>query len=501
MATHYITQSGAGAANGTTEANAWSAAAFNTGSNWAATPTAGKISPGDTVILNGNVTTALIFQGSGTSGNPITLLFATGATMSKAGWDGAIIDINNKSYLVVDGGTNGIIESTNNGSASGGYATQFGATGVSGTSLTTTTDITVRNLTIRNLYVRTDDTDDGSGFAVRMSALSSGTFSNILVEDCTFHDMEEGVSFGFRPIPTENLTVRRCTIYNIDDGISVASGTANSVCRNIFFHDNRIYDFANWDDSIDNSYHHDGIHLVTTGSGSYIENIRIYNNVIGSGFGTRATSGIYVSSGCTDALVFNNILIGDPNTPGNGLVTVKTWIGDTVGIYNNVFIGNGTSGSAIYLNGGDSAGGTVDIKNNIFTAITATNVSVSDRWTLTSNRNLGYQLRSGWEYSYSSTISGSLKTIPQWQELGFDADSVYNQDPLLTETYRLGAGSPAIGEGENLSAFFTTDADGNTRPASGAWDIGAYQYDSSPPPPPPAAPGRRRRGAKLLAFF
>ena len=30
--------------------------------------------------------------------------------------------------------------------------------------------------------------------------------------------------------------------------------------------------------------------------------------------------------------------------------------------------------------------------------------------------------------------------------------------------------------GKNLSMFFTTDADGVSRPAVGAWSLGAYEY-------------------------
>ena len=44
--------------------------------------------------------------------------------------------------------------------------------------------------------------------------------------------------------------------------------------------------------------------------------------------------------------------------------------------------------------------------------------------------------------------------------------------------FHLQAGSPLIGAGVNLSNLFTQDRDGNTRPATGAWDIGPYQYNS-----------------------
>src|SRR4051812_47461836 len=69
---------------------------FNSAGNWGAGT--GKISPGDTVHVCGTSTvpdgaTALRFQGGGTSGSPITLLFEPNAVI-QAGYlssDGGII--------------------------------------------------------------------------------------------------------------------------------------------------------------------------------------------------------------------------------------------------------------------------------------------------------------------------------------------------------------------------------------------------------------------------
>jgi hypothetical protein len=43
------------------------------------------------------------------------------------------------------------------------------------------------------------------------------------------------------------------------------------------------------------------------------------------------------------------------------------------------------------------------------------------------------------------------------------------------------AGSPAVNAGINLSTFFTTDADGLTRPPSANWTIGAYEFAGGVP--------------------
>ncbi|MCE9586679.1 hypothetical protein K8R04_05230, partial [Candidatus Uhrbacteria bacterium] len=48
-------------------------------------------------------------------------------------------------------------------------------------------------------------------------------------------------------------------------------------------------------------------------------------------------------------------------------------------------------------------------------------------------------------------------------------------DPLHGD-FRLRPGSALIDAGANLSADFTTDIVGRTRPASGPWDIGAFEY-------------------------
>ncbi|MCL5460283.1 hypothetical protein M3M33_16720, partial [Loigolactobacillus coryniformis] len=72
-------------------------------------------------------------------------------------------------------------------------------------------------------------------------------------------------------------------------------------------------------------------------------------------------------------------------------------------------------------------------------------------------------------------------TLADIQGRGFESGSTFGNPlfkktngPFLDRDYRISAGSAAIGKGQNFSAYFTDDKDGNTRPASGAWDVGAY---------------------------
>jgi len=53
--------------------NTYSASYFNTSSNWSSTASSGKIYPGVTIALCGTIDTTLTAQGSGVSGNPITI--------------------------------------------------------------------------------------------------------------------------------------------------------------------------------------------------------------------------------------------------------------------------------------------------------------------------------------------------------------------------------------------------------------------------------------------
>jgi hypothetical protein len=76
---YFVTQTGAGLHNGTSIENAFSASEFNNNANWGIGT--GKISGGDTVYLNGSITSSLTLQGSGSSGNVITI-DGSNATMS-----------------------------------------------------------------------------------------------------------------------------------------------------------------------------------------------------------------------------------------------------------------------------------------------------------------------------------------------------------------------------------------------------------------------------------
>src|SRR5262249_49183837 len=129
--------------DGSSCANAKAASFFNTASNWGS---GNPIAPGKTVGLCGTITSELDAQGSGTPGNPITILFTAGAKISQpAVW---AFNVSNRSWITIDGGTNGIIESTSNGT---GLANNEATKAIQANPCS---NCTFKNIHFNNLYVR-----------------------------------------------------------------------------------------------------------------------------------------------------------------------------------------------------------------------------------------------------------------------------------------------------------------------------------------------------------
>ena len=78
-------------------------------------------------------------------------------------------------------------------------------------------------------------------------------------------------------------------------------------------------------------------------------------------------------------------------------------------------------------------------------------------------------------------FSPALSALPTLGDYLTDWGNATN----FTLNLHIRASSPVIGEGVNLAGLVpSVDADGNARPASGPWAIGAYEYAPAPPPPP-----------------
>jgi hypothetical protein len=90
-----------------------------------------------------------------------------------------------------------------------------------------------------------------------------------------------------------------------------------------------------------------------------------------------------------------------------------------------------------------------------------------------------------WGSSGNLTSIATLRSATGMETNGQQTNPLINALPTPT----LQAGSPAIGAGANLTSlgqiFLDSDKNGNSRPSSGAWDVGAFSSGSGPSRPNP----------------
>lgn len=491
---YYIAQNVVGVDTGADCSNAHSSSWFNTSGSWGAA--AGQIKAGDTVHLCGTYTgtagqMGLTFQGSGTSGSPITLKFESGAQMTSPYWgneNAGAINASSRSYIVIDGGTNGVIQNTANGT---NLTYHLGSNGV---YLNNCTYSEVKNLTIRNIYVNAGSssgaTDTGglntAGIHFMGNATGSSADGNVI----------SSVRGGIRFEPDCACDASNANIYNntISDmawGIQFASGNAATTMSNVKIYNNTITNWTNWQYPT-GSYHTDGMILYNGLTAATPLFVSVYNNYIYGDLGVGSPTAFIYCTTKTTCTIFNNLLINTGN-PIYGII----WLGSTSGnhqIYNNTIIGHASGDNAITVTGGAGSLGTTTIKNNIGIDVslgvhlynTTADIAASDYnvWQNFSNA------------APSMGVNDTWVTYSQWQGYGLDTHSSV-ANPNLDGTWHLQTGSSAIGAGANLSSLSTgntaglyADKAGKVRSSTGAWDIGAYNFVSvsgtvsSKPKPP-----------------
>lgn len=472
----YYASASAGSNNGTSCANAY---AYNDATNgW---NTAGKWVGDNTLHICGTFTfaqnvSAITSAGSGTSGHPVTVKFEAGAILQSPAFAQAGAIAISHNYVTVDGGANGLIRNTLNGTTGGGC--QAGACSVQQNSngvFSTGTNTTVQNLTVSTIYVKTEAVNDLAGdnnACIHVGGANSTANLN------TVSNCYSGIEGGASGTVYTNNTV---SFANHGLKIGISSGTVTG----IVMAGNDISNAYNWD-SPDNHYHHNGIFVFADPAGTVTGDY--YNNFIHGIFsrndaGGHTTSLSFLEFDVTGSRVFNNVLAldaGDLDGPANGFITLGGATGNplrgTVSVYNNTIASVNNLGACI--NGNASTGGFI-VKNNIFQKC-GYGASIFSG-TLVSDYNTYYQtVAGGWSYP-----GNNLVTFAQWQAAGFDTNGQNGNDPKLTAGYGIGVGSSAIAFGENLTSLSITalnsDKSGNARPAVAKWDDGAFNAGVTPP--------------------
>lgn len=509
----YVAQNAAGANSGLDCANAHATSFFNATSNWGTG--LAQIGPGTIVHLCGTVTvaantTALIFQGSGTSGSPITLLFENGAILQSpvfpdagggTGCGGGICMFG-RSFITVDGGSNGIIQNTDNGDGKGHNSA---STLVDGYKCN---NCTLMNLHMLNTVVKVHNGGSGAPGDQQHSNTVSGShwsIHNNVIDQCgwcVFQNFANGDT---------DTQIFNNEISNFGHALMYSTAGANA-SSNYFLHDNYIHDSFNWVNTPNCDYHNDGLHTFTTGGGS-MDGLYIYNNWFG-GQWTKSTDGtncatgfIFIESGgfspsnATNVMIWNNVGV----VPSDSYPNTNGWFGLFECRGGNCFV---MSNTLIGPNNGSGGDNTLCLSLQKQTNLRAINnvvsmcgnpVEISNSTISMSDYNFfGPSCQNGgncfmWNGSYKGSFSA-------WRAAsGADAHSTQNNAPSLNADGSPLTGSPIIGLGMNLASFANTNlvslswdtTKGNKRvailrPATGAWDPGSYQMSVSTSGPPVA---------------
>lgn len=486
-------------------------------------------SPGDWLHLCGIITNSLIL-GSGTTGHPITIHFEPNAkfsapTLPTAGTQGGgwlcLGD-----HVVIDGGFNGRMELTDNGTpAAYGGTFDYNNGSVWGIYGDGHTDVTIQNLTIAGLYVRQTTNDPGPiNNQNEVRAIFTRDTSGLTVTNCFIADVQTALFLTYNASHQSNTLCSHCVFTNYNWGLSMAADSDNGMLDNLTIANNFFYTGDAWEGNSD--FHRNSIYLrddIVTGG--RMSNVVVACNFIKAGANPRSTaggtSGFSFSVNSTNAVqhlrIYNNIAMMQPPlvySAGGGPQLESVGV-DTL-LANNTVIGWATAvpgkfgGSGINSTFNSPAALAQDfVYNNLvvsgFGEMVNFNVSAAG---LTNNPATLNALMSGINSDYnifdcqassSFAIAAYATAGGLWWEPIVDsfwaftnafpvlephsssakAQLAANYAPLSTDTV-------ALGRGTNLTAFAIADNlpgllydyAGAPRPASGNWTIGAYQNPS-----------------------
>jgi hypothetical protein len=498
----YISQSGGG--SGSSCSSPLSAAFFNSPGNWGTG--AGQIGPGTTVHLCGTFNGAsnsvmLTFQGNGTASSPITLLFESGSQLNAPYWSGSgAINMTNRSYVTVDGGSNGIIQNTANGDslANRQISSLIYALNCNG--------CTVRNLTLANVYVAIRNQSTLGGAMTQMTAVtfsgSNWTVSGNTIHDCGWCLLDP---YGNGD---NNIGIHHNDIYNWDHAFTFATSGANRG-TNVQFHDNKVHDNINFETQ-GCMYHLDGLHFFGT-SGSSMSGTYVYNNYFYGALSTCSTGFVFMEGGsgtpahASNTYFWNNVFdaTGADGEVSNGWVGIFSGeSGVTQFIQNTFLYRNATDNTNCYNIGSVN---NLTFQGNV---VNGCNMGVNlGSLTNTPASQIDYNFYGGACgnsnncFVYNQAFTGSFSA---WKsQSGFDAHgktSSYS-GALLNSDGSPQSGSPVRASSLNLSVWASANllslASDTTRgglrtpvvrPLSALWDMGAYQYGGSAAVTLPAAP-------------
>lgn len=465
--TIYINQTAEGADNGTYQ-NAHSITWFNTLGNWASPKVVGKLGPSDTALFTNTFTTAAIGKLTFTLGNEITWKFAENAKFSFVESSGGILYP--LSYTIIDGGVNGILENTGNGTLLSTQKVSLGIV-VSGVS-----NVEIKNLTFNNFYVHTPSVADSTNqFNSGGPIYGNGSRGNLVIHNNTF-------SQGCWMINLQQNIGTNWQIYSnsfeyYDHGVAGVMSFPGSDMSYLYVHHNVFGHTYNWDTGSANAYHHDGIHVYGAPN-SVLKNYYLTNNLFYGEWGTNNTAHAYHEGDFTfanlgaisNAVISGNVFIEGSTKLNNGF---SGQIGTNWGWYNNTFIGN----PALSGNLGVSITGSAKFTNNVFYGMNSVlNLTTTNTFNSDNNAYIGYIgtggnlpfHRNGVNYS---TLSAFIAAS------GSDSHSFTNGPITISTNGTPQTGSVLISAGADIKTIVPVDFYDQTW--NTLMDIGAVKFGSS----------------------
>jgi hypothetical protein len=466
------------------------------------------------VGLCGTITSPLVAHGSGTGASPITIYFEPGAVLSEPYCPGpqtGCLDIGGLSNIVVDGGQNGSIQATANGTALANHVANtvgisaFGCNGC-----------TIQNLSIHSIYVHVPAASSPDCAANTADGVI-GSGSNWTVSNNTFYDDRTAVEW--QPGPTDsNFQMSGNTIYHSDTASQWDPQNKGTNIGPITFNGNHYYDPYTWDTGTTDCYHHEAVHIFTGNNAgpSHWAGIYVYDNRFTGQTDSptydpgleNMTSEFYVEGDgatraldATSAIYFFNNVFTSTYYVNNGLLWPSSGI---VHVMNNTLISGMTTSGVGYQTGtgaanrNDATG--EQFQNNV--------ISTAQQLMYVPGPGSGLWASGSPDYNIydnsgnnafvcgSSYLSFTASGFSSWQNCIGGAGDAHSCATIGTNATGACAGhttaalntdgspqanSPTLNAGANLTNQCTgpltplcQNINGTTRPTTGPWNAGAY---------------------------
>jgi hypothetical protein len=361
------------------------------------------------------------------------------------------------------------------------------------------------NITLDNLKLMNVGADNASGCAAKFT----GSGSAIEIRYCWLQpEAVDAFAYSGGAVASSKVYIHHNEIHR------AIRGEISSYIPNIL-DDVRVYN-NNWEgpgDTYKADYHGDGLQIYATSNNCLgttspsITNIQFYNNYFYGDWSSGATA-FYLTQCSSNSLIYNNVFSVETNV-GDGPYLSPAFISfdpafphfGYIKIHNNTLSSdikpwyNGGSRSAITIGPTFNTTG-IDVRNNVISGHgDGINIADGNATSVVIDNNLYYNMDPDritiktfigpTGESFPSPYYVTCTTLASCKLLGFETNSPSFGDPKYiavpdgsvgSGNFGLQSSSPAINTGADLSAYFTTDIIGTTRPQNGAWDIGAYEY-------------------------